>query len=126
MQDRTAFLILRSSADLAQAKAEVGALLQHIDVGSSSLIKGIWVDDQIGRSLPTAVRVNRNGEVQTIAISDTVSISGVWALCWLDGVQMSEEELADALFDKAGALCSQPTPLALTLANERLPELLSA
>ena len=88
---RTAILLLRSFDDWQRARKEVGALIRHMEQREPGLgldvLKGVWVDAQIGTGVPPSLRLPvKEGGTKPIPIVESVGVSGVWVLCWLEDV----------------------------------------
>lgn len=109
----TCFAIVRSPADVSRATQEIGTLLSI--AGNSQTTEparqllGLWVHPTMVKEPPACLVKpsvqEKGGNPQVV---QTTSMSGIWALCWLDDMQsaesgsLSQRELFDCLLATSG------------------------
>lgn len=113
-ESRSAFLLVRSCADLERASEELAAYLsilrRRLSADDVEAMHGIWIDEQgvanapCALALPDAVGVRRR-----VRIGEATGIDGLWMLCWL-GAAASTASRVDLVAALLG--CSGPEDVA--------------
>ena len=101
---RSAFLLVRSHADLARASEGLAAYLAILrraqSVNDFETFQGIWIDEEGVANLPCAlVLPDVDAKQRTVRILEATGINGIWMLCWLDAAasSVSRVDLVTAL-----------------------------
>ena len=86
---RSAFLLVRSNADLARASEDLAAYLSILrrppPLTDCDTLQGIWIDEEGVANLPCAlVLPDADPAQRTVRILEATGINGIWMLCWLD------------------------------------------
>jgi len=88
-EPRSAFLLVRSHADLERANEELAAYLSILrrrsPVSDFEALQGIWIDAEGVANLPCALVLPDAADAQrTVRILEATGINGIWMLCWLE------------------------------------------
>lgn len=88
-EPRSAFLLVRSHADLERANEELAAYLSIFrrcsPVSDFEFLQGIWIDAEGVANVPRElVLPDAAGAQRTVRILEATGINGIWMLCWLE------------------------------------------
>jgi len=98
---RSALLLVRSTDDLAVAIAGANEFSRHRRrCGSPSRdeILGVWLRPELDADLPVwpslwpslhPATSSPDGAKPALGVCESLSLSGIWSLCWLDGALLS-------------------------------------
>jgi hypothetical protein len=108
-EPRSAFLLVRSHADLEGDRAGLTAYLPHLrrrqHASDCDVLQGIWIDEDGVANLPGAlVLPDADGGRRTVRVIEATGINGVWMLCWLETAagSVSRVDLLAALLECFG------------------------
>jgi len=82
-------VLVRSRQDLARTRSDLSdffALRWQLSAGQPhETLLGIWVAPMILSNPPSVLTGhNGSGSALTVPITETVALSGLWTICWID------------------------------------------
>lgn len=109
-RQRSLFALVRSQADLEQARREMTGLLAIIDSHDPSVriaesLLGIWVDAQGSANMPAVLEFpGLPDDRRSLRVVEAMGINGIWMLCFLEtpAGRPSRADLLASLLDASG------------------------